>query len=174
MAELRFLLKALGGEAWGASVGRDDPVATLRARAAEMARREPAAVVLIYRGRVLADDAARLGDCGFAEGADPVVHVVLRHPPAAIGTKRVRDKAEPVPDPWRLFVKTMTGKHFAVSLRAADTVADLVERICDLEGVPPPQQRLMCRGFALEEPMVVSDYVAPDETITMTLKLRGD
>eukprot|EP01059_Diplonema_ambulator_P004215 TRINITY_DN13917_c0_g1_i1.p1 TRINITY_DN13917_c0_g1~~TRINITY_DN13917_c0_g1_i1.p1 ORF type:complete len:1934 (+),score=336.58 TRINITY_DN13917_c0_g1_i1:55-5802(+) len=72
----------------------------------------------------------------------------------------------------QLFVKTLTGK--TISLDGAGTVEELKEKICDKEGIPPAQIRLIFGGRQLEDYRALKDYnVQKESTIHMVLRLRG-
>lgn len=75
-----------------------------------------------------------------------------------------------------VYVKTLTGKTITVgeAQMAPVTVWDLKQQICDREGIPPSQQRLVFQGQQLEDHQALADYNMQDQsTVHLVLRLRG-
>eukprot|EP00667_Euglena_gracilis_P000154 EG_transcript_154 len=71
-------------------------------------------------------------------------------------------------------VKTLTGKSIGLPIDNGDTVDDLKARICDKEGIPPDQQRLVYAGRQMEDGHALTSYDLPaDATLHLVLRLRG-
>ncbi len=74
-----------------------------------------------------------------------------------------------------VFVCTLTGKKLTVRVSMGDTVERAKEKIEDLEGIPPDQQRLIYNGKQMEDGRILSDYgVFPGATMHLVLRLRGN
>jgi len=71
-------------------------------------------------------------------------------------------------------VKTLTGKEIEVAIESTDLVGRIKERLEELEGIPPAQQRLIFGGKQMADEKAVSEYgVEGGSTIHLVLALRG-
>ena len=60
------------------------------------------------------------------------------------------------PPPKQTFIKTLTGQTIVIPYDAEDTILRMQEKLCDVTGVPPAQQRLVWRGRVLTKAAPVS------------------
>ena len=75
---------------------------------------------------------------------------------------------------FEIFVKTLTGKVFTISVQSNYSVQLVKEIIQDKEGIPPDQQRLIFAGMQLMNECTIGVYgIKKESMIHLVLRLRG-
>jgi hypothetical protein len=67
------------------------------------------------------------------------------------------NKIEMIRNIMNIIIDTLTGKSTSLKISYTDTVADYKQLICDIDGIPPVQQRLIYEGRQLDDNETVAD-----------------
>ena len=71
-------------------------------------------------------------------------------------------------------IKSLTGKLIKVNVNKTDTIGYIKERIQEMEGIDPDQQRLVLNGLLLTNDTKISDTkIVSGSVLHMVLALRG-
>jgi ubiquitin-large subunit ribosomal protein L40e len=74
----------------------------------------------------------------------------------------------------KIIIKMLTGKTIQLDLFASDSIEYVKNAICDKEGIPPYQQRILFNRKQLEDHIKIHDYgIENESTLQLILRLRG-
>lgn len=95
---------------------------------------------------------------------------------AELNLFRVEPPSSPTDSEFQIFIKTLTGKTITIWTKRSDTLATVMQRIQDKEGIPPDQQRhIFCGRTLTDDTMTLGEYgVGPGTTLHLILRLSGD
>merc|ERR1712154_192292 len=75
---------------------------------------------------------------------------------------------------WIIFVKYLTGKTSLISCKESDKISAIKQHICESEGYPIKQQRLIHDGRTLNDDITLNEYnIKNRDSVNLVLKLRG-
>jgi hypothetical protein len=75
----------------------------------------------------------------------------------------------------QLFIKSFTGQTITIECQSSNNVYDIKQKICEMEGIPPDQQRLIWGGTQLRDEYTLDHYKVPKETtFHLLLRMRGN
>jgi hypothetical protein len=73
-----------------------------------------------------------------------------------------------------IIVKSLTGKDISIQLPISSTISQLKEIVCERDGIPPDQQRMVCQGKRLTDNRLLTDYdIDEGSIIHLVLSLRA-
>ena len=154
LSRLQVFVKSLTGKTITLQVRGDDRVEHVKSLVYEREGIPPDQQRIVSVGKLLQDGRC-LKDYGIKDGS--VLNLYLQ----LLGGMRI-------------FFKTLTGKTHALEVEASDTVKLVKDKIQDLEGIPPNQQRLFVYGKEVKDELTVDDCDICKETSPIfVLRLRG-
>jgi ubiquitin len=156
---MKISVKSLTGEEIFVEVDQSDFVADLKIKIESQNAIPPDHQRLIFHGREL-NDTDSLQRCSIENGSR--VHLV---PVVDVGT----------PITLSLFPFSLR-----VEVNTTDRILAIKRKICDKDGIPPEQQRLVYCGKQMEDDYVLDDFLTESDRrysyvrMHLLLRLRGD
>ena len=84
------------------------------------------------------------------------------------------DLMQEIPQTLRITIKTLSGGTIDLNIEYNDTVQKIKERVEEIQGIPPDQQRLIFNGKTIAEDRRASDYhIVTGSVLHLVLALRG-
>ena len=156
---MKVFIKTLSGRTLSLEVSPNQPVETLKNLISEREGIPSHQQRLVHGGRPL-ENGTTLQDCKVTDGG--TIHLIRNDKRAG--------------ETMRLFVKSLTGKTITVEVDQAATVANVKEKITQLEGVPAHMQQLIFSGVSLADDRVLSTYnIQRESTVHLVVKVpAGD
>uniref|UniRef100_A0AC35FUZ3 Ubiquitin-like domain-containing protein n=1 Tax=Panagrolaimus sp. PS1159 TaxID=55785 RepID=A0AC35FUZ3_9BILA len=75
---------------------------------------------------------------------------------------------------YQIFVKSLTGKTITLEVESGFTTGKIKAMICEKEGIPPVQQRLLFAGIELDNGYTLKNYnIQRESAVLLVLRLRG-
>ena len=159
---MKLLVRTLSGETLTVNVPSSGTVDDV-ARAVQIQNGEPPERQrLVYAGKEL-EPGKKLTGYGTSNGS--VIHLVTR----------LSSENPPLPaSSILLYVKTLTGKTYNITIPSSSTVLDVKKEVEKQEGIEVKSQRLIFAGKQLEDGKLLSDYnVQRQSTLHLVLRLSG-
>ncbi len=157
----QIFIKTLQGKTITLDVNDADSIDTIKSKICDIEGIPKDQQRLVFNGKQLEDNNT-IQDYGIQ--SESSIHLVLRLRGGGAGEGGSK----------QIFIKTLQGKTITLDVNDADSIDTIKSKICDIEGIPKDQQRLVFNGKQLEDNNTIQDYgIQSESSIHLVLRLRG-